>query len=207
MIKSYKTHSFLSGLKFTCSNVIKENKGKLLLTFLLVGSSIVIGIVLGVRRNNCYNIGILQEINLENFYSGFAASSSAFASRCLSLVVNIVILTSISFTPFLFPLAQVLFCFRGYLFGLNITLVFIFYGIGSMVTAIVVIIPCQIISLIVLVGFYLIFTKINSNCKRYGCCECNRVVFVLMGVLILFLINLIETLLLVLLNGNIILVI
>lgn len=207
MIKSYKAHSFLSGLRFTCSNVIKENKGKLILTFLLVVASIIIGIVLGVRNNNCYNLGSLQEINLGNFHSGFVASSSAFASRCVSLSVNLLILTAISFTPLLFPLAQVLFCFRGYLFGLNITLIFIFYGIGSMVTAIVVVIPCQLICLLVLVGYYLIFTKINSNCKRYGCCECNRVVFVLVGVLLCFLINLIETLLLVLLNGNVILVI
>lgn len=207
MIKSYKVHSFFGGLRFTCSNVIKENKGKLFLTLLIVTISIFVGVFLGIKHNNSYNLGCLQEINLGNFYSGVVASSSAFASRCVSLVVNIVILTVISFTPFLFPLAQVLFCFRGYLFGLNITLLFIFYGIGSIVTAVIVVIPCQIISLLILVGYYLILTKINSNCRRFGCCECNRVVFVIAGLALCLLVNLVETLLLVILRGTVILVI
>ena len=207
MIKSYKAHSFFGGLRFTCSNVIKENKGKLFFTLLLVTISIFVGVFLGIKHTNAYNLGCLQEISLGKFYSGVVASSSAFGARCVSLLVNIVILTAISFTPFLFPLAQVLFCFRGYFFGLNITLVFIFYGIGSMVTAVVVVIPCQIISLLILVGYYLILTKINSNCKRFGCCECNRVVFFIAGLALCLLINLIETLLLVMLNGNVILVI
>ncbi len=207
MIKSYKAHSFFGGLKFTCSNVIRENKGKLLLTLLLVLVSIFVGVFLGIRNNNCYNLGSLQEIKLGNFYGGVVASSSAFMSRCISLSVNIVILTALSFSPYCFPLAQLLFCFRGYLFGLNVTLIFIFYGIGSMVTAVIVVIPCQLLCLVFLVGYYLVLTKINCNSKRFGCAECNRVVFILCGLVLLLLVNLIETLLLVVLNGNVILVI
>jgi len=207
MMKSFKAHSFFSGLRFTCSNVIKENRGKLFLTILLVLISIFVGVFLGIKNNNCYNLGNLQEINLGNFYGGVVASSSAFMSRCISLSVNILIITVISFTPYLFPLAQALFCFRGYLLGLNLTLIFIFYGIGSIITAVVIVIPCQIISLLVLVGYYLILTKINSNCRRFGCCECNRVVFVISGLALCLLVNLVETLLLVVLNGKVILVI
>ena len=207
MMKSYKAHSFFGGVRFTCTNIIRENKGKIFLTILLVLVSIFVGVFLAIKNNNSYNLGNLQEIKLENFYSGVVASSSAFMSRCISLSVNIVILTVISFTPYLFPLAQVLFCFRGYLFGLNITLVFIFYGIGSIITAVVVIIPCQIISLLVLIGFYLVLMKTNCNCRRFGSCDCNRFVFVLIGIVLCLVINLIETILLVVLNGNVILVI
>lgn len=207
MVKSYKSRSFWGGLRFSCVNLIKENRGKLFLTLLLVTISIFVGVFLGIKNNNCFNLANLHEINIGDFYSGVVASSSAFASRCVSLLVNLAILTAISFAPFLFPLAQVLFCFRGYLFGLNITLVFIFYGIGSMVTAVVVIIPCQILSLLVLVGYYLILTKINSNCKKFGCCECNRLLFIVVGIALCLALNLIETLLLFILNGKVILVI
>lgn len=207
MFKSYKARSFFSGLRFTCSNVVRENKGKLFLTFSLVTMAVFVGVFLAIKNNNSYNLGQLQEIDLCDFYSGVVASSSAFMSRCVSLVVNLLLLTALSFSPYLFPLAQVLFCFRGYLLGLNITLVFIFYGIGSIVTVIVVVIPCQLISLFLLVGFYLIFSKINSNCRRFGCCECNRFVFVISALALLLLVNLVETFLLVLLNGNVILVI
>lgn len=207
MIKSYRAHSFWGGLRFTCCDVVKRNRGKIFFTLLLVIISIFVGVFLGIKSNNCYNLGTLREIKLGDFYSGVVASSSAFMSRCVSLCVNVLLLTAISFSPYLFPLAQVLFCFRGYLFGLNVTLIFIFYGIGSMVTAVVVIIPCQIVSLLILVVFYIILMKINSNCKRFGCCECNRVVFVIVWLVLCLLVNLIETILLVLLSGTVILVI
>lgn len=207
MVKSYKTHSFLNGLRFSCVNAIKENKGKIIITFVLILVALFTGIFIAVKSNNSYELGKLQEINLNNFYLGIAASSSAFFSRSLSLVVNVVVLSGLSFSVFLFPLAQVLFVYRGYLFGLNFALIFIFYGIGGIFTGIFVVLPCQLLTLFVLVMFYIIFQRMNCNGKKYGCVECNRFVYVLIGILLLLLINLVETLLLCLLNGKVIMVI
>ena len=134
-------------------------------------------------------------------------SSSAFFSRTLSLSINVIILFGVSFVPILFPLAEVLIIYRGYLFGLNFALIFILYGLGGSLTAIVVILPCQLLTLFILIMFYLILSKINSNCKRFGGTDCNRFLCLLFGFLILVLVNLVETLLLYLLNGQVILVI
>lgn len=207
MVKSYKTHSFIDGLKFSCGNALKANKVKLIITFALILVAICTGVFIAVRSSNNYSLCNLREISLENFYTGFAASASAFGARCFSLCVNVVILTCLSFSPFLFPLAQVLFIYRGYLFGLNFALIFIFYGIGSMFTAVIIILPCQLFTIFALVVFYIILDRLNCNCKKYGGTECNRILYVLIGLLILILINLVETLLLCVLNGKVILVI
>ncbi len=160
-----------------------------------------------MRCNINYTLYNLKEICLDDFYSGFAASASAFGARCISLTVNVVVLTCISFSPFLFPLAQVLFVYRAYLFGLNFALIFIFYGIGSIFTAVIIILPCQLLSIFVLVVFYIVLDKINCNCKKFGGTDCNRVLFIVIAFILLILINLIETLLLCLLSGRVILVI
>ena len=162
---------------------------------------------MAIRYSNNSSLSSLQEISLDDFKSGFVGSSSAFFSRTLSLSINVIILFGVSFVPFLFPLAEILIIYRGYLFGLNFALIFILYGLGGSLTAIVVILPCQLLTLFILIMFYLILSKINSNCRRFGGTDCNRFLFLLFGFLLLVLVNLVETLLLYLLNGQVILVI
>ena len=207
MVKSYKTHSFINGLRFSCVNTLKENRVKLIISFILVFTAICTGVFIAIKSKNAYELGMLQEIDLDDFYLGVAASSSAFFSRTISLLVNVTILSALSFSVYLFPLAEILFIYRGYLFGLNFALVFIFYGIGGAITGIIVILPCQLLTLFVLIMFYFIFQKINRNCKKFGCTECNRFLYVLIAILLLIVINLVETFLLFILNGKIILVI
>jgi hypothetical protein len=207
MKKSYRMQSFVDGLRFSCESAIKENKMKIVLSFALILVAISTGVFVAIKSNNACELGRLQEINLSNFYSGVTASSSAFFARSFSLLINVAILVVVSLSPFLFVFAEVLFAYRAYLFGLNFALIFIFYGLGSMVTAIIVVLPCQLFTLLAFVMFYVLLQKINTNCKKYGHTDCNRFVFVLVFVALLLTINLAETLLLCLLNGRVILVI
>ena len=207
MVKSYKGHSFLNGLRFTCVKTIKENKAKIIITTAFVFVAICVGVFIAIKSNRNCTWGSLQEVNLSDFYMGIAGTSSAFFSRSISLVVNVSLLAVLSFSPFLLPLAQTLIIYRGYLFGLNFALIFIFYGFGSIFTAVVVILPCQILTLFLLIMFYVILQKMNCNSKKFGCSECNRFVYIIVALLLVLVVNLVETLLLCVLNGKVILVI
>ena len=203
----YKSHSFINGLRFSCVKAMKENRIKFILTLVLVLIAISAGVFVAIKNTANSSLSSLQEISLDDFASGFVGSSSAFFSRTLSLTINVLILFGVSFVPFLFPLAEVLIVYRSYLFGLNFALIFLLYGLGGSLTAIVVILPCQLLTLFILIMFYLVLSKINGNCKRYGGTDCNRFLFLLFGLLLLIAVNLVETLLLYLLNGQVILVI
>ena len=203
----YKSHSFINGLRFSCVKAMKENRIKFIITLILVLIAISAGVFVAIKNTANSSLSSLQEISLDDFASGFVGSSSAFFSRTLSLTINVLILFGVSFVPFLFPLAEVLIVYRSYLFGLNFALIFLLYGLGGSLTAIVVILPCQLLTLFILIMFYLVLSKINGNCKRYGGTDCNRFLFLLFGLLLLIAVNLVETLLLYLLNGQVILVI
>lgn len=203
----YKSHSFINGLRFSCVKAMKENRVKFILTLILVLIAISAGVFVAIKNTANSSLSSLQEISLDDFASGFVGSSSAFFSRTLSLTINVLILFGVSFVPFLFPLAEVLIVYRSYLFGLNFALIFLLYGLGGSLTAIVVILPCQLLTLFILIMFYLVLSKINGNCKRYGGTDCNRFLFLLFGLLLLIVVNLVETILLYLLNGQVILVI
>lgn len=207
MIKSHKFKSFFSGISFSMQSAVKENRWKIVLSCLLAIAGIIFGVVVAVKTDVYGSFKAIQEINVSGFEKGFVASSSAFLSRTFSLLFNILLLTLCSFTVFTMPLAHLLLAYRAYLFGLNFALIFVFYGLGPMITAIVVILPCQLLTLFCLVSFYILLSKTNSNCKKYGSTESNRFLIILFGFLLVFLINLIETILLVLLNGKVILII
>ncbi len=207
MLKSYKSHSFINGLRFSIARTVKESRGKFLLTLTLSLIAIFVGIFVAIKYSNSESLSRLQEISIDGYLSGFSGSSSAFFSRTLSLAINVLILFGVSFVPLLFPIAEILIVYRAYLFGLNFSLIFILYGLGGSLTAIVVILPCQLLTLFALILFYLIASKINGNIKHYGKAECNRFLYLLLGFLLLVLINLAETLLLFLLNGTVIMVI
>lgn len=207
MIKSYKSHSFVNGLKFSCAKAMKENRWKIIISVVLAFVAIFTGVFIAIKSNNNCTLSQLREICLGDFYSGIVGTSSTFVARTLSLLINILLLSALAFSKFLFPLAQVLFAYRGYLFGVNFALIFIFYGIGSMVTAVVVVLPCQLLTLLLLILFYVVFLKINCNCKRFGRCDCNRLLYFALGAIALFAINLIETFLLFILQGSVMFVI
>ena len=207
MVKSYRGYSFVNGLRFSCSNAIKTNKLKMIVCFLLVFTAICTGVFVAIKAKGAHELCNLREINLDDFSSGFAASSSAFFSRTFSLCANVLILSLLAFAPFLFPLSVFLLVYRGYLFGLNFALIFVFYGVGSALSAIIVVLPCQILTLFVLIMFSIVLQRINRNCKRFGGSDCNRLAFVFVVLLLLILINLIETVLLFFLSGTVILVI
>ncbi len=207
MTKSYRTKNFFEGLRFSCSETLKTNKKKFVLTFVLVFVAIFTGVFVAIKSNNNNSLGQLQEIDLSGFYNGFVASSGAFVSRSLSLLINVLLLVVLSLSKFLFPLAEVLFVYRGYLFGLNFTLILIFYGIGGIITAVVVVLPLQLLSLFVLVVFFVVLSKCNRDCRRYGRGDCNRSVLAVGVLLVLLVLNLLETVFLIVLNGKVILVI
>jgi len=206
-MKNYKAYSFSNGIRFSISKSISENSGKILLTVALVLISIFTGVFVAIKTNSSFGLGQLQEINLTDFYTGFIASSSAFTSRFFSLLLNLLLLVAFSFSNFTIFLAEILYIYRGYLFGLNFTLIFIFYGVGSIISAVFIILPCQLLTFAFLILFYFSLLKINLSKQKYGVCETNRFLFVCLGILAIFLINLTETFLLIILNGRVILVI
>ena len=203
----YRSRAFMDELRFSCASMLRASKVKLFVTVSLVLVAIFTGVFVAIKSNNSYSLCNLREISLENFYNGFTASASAFGARCVSLTINVVVLAGLSFSPFCFPLASALFVWRSYLFGLNFALIFVFYGIGSIFTAVLIILPCQLATLAVLIGFYCMLDHMNKTCKKFGRTEINRWLLILFWLVLVIAINLAETILLCALSGKVIMVI
>ena len=194
-----------SVLKWTLGDCFKQNKLKLIISGCVLIVSLLTGIIIAIKYYNASYC--LSDYGLVNFNGGLISSS--FFTRFFSMLLIMLLLFLCSFTSWTFPLAILILAYRTYLLGLNLTLMFILFGIPGMVVSLIIALPCQLLILGILLIYFILLYNNNCSCKCYGGKGVwnNRIKITLIILLLLFLCNFGETLLLVIFNVKVILVI
>ena len=154
------------------------------------------------------DISNAQGYNLTIYANGNVFSFNVFFSRMLSYIIVIGAISLCSLSVFLLPISYFLFIYRGYLIGFNATLLIIIFGFSGMFTSIVIIIPCQIAFTFLFMIYFCIMINRAVQRKHFGYCEKPKFLkLFFITMLILLILNLIETMLLILLNAKTIFII
>ena len=206
MKKSYKGQSFFCELKYSLFDCLKQNKIKVIISLCVLLISLLTGIIIAVKYYDTSNF-VLSGYGIADFSKGMISSS--FFSRFFSMLLVLLLLFACSFTPWTFPLAIFILAYRTYLLGLNLTLMFILFGVPGIVVSLIIALPCQLIVLFVLLFSYILLYNNSCTCKRFGSAgQANQKFKILLFALLLLLVcNLFESLILVIFNVNVILVI
>ena len=196
----------IAGLKYCLSDCFRQNKFKFIITAFVLLISLLIGIIIAIKHYGVSSI-CLSRYGLVDFKGGVL--SSTFFARLFSIMLIMLLLLGCCFTPFTFPIAILILAYRTYLLGLNLTLLFILYGIPGMLLSLIIAFPCQLAILFILVLYYILLYNNNIDCKRYGNNGggISKLKLTLIILLILLMCNLTETILLAVFNVNVILVI
>ena len=125
-----------------------------------------------------------------------------------SMILVMLLLFGFSFTKFCMPLALILIGYRTYLLGLNLTIMFICFGVPGMIVSIIIALPCQLLALATFCLFYMLQCKCSRD---FNCCGGEhirrKIQLMLICLLLLLVICILETVLLLLLSAKVILVI
>ena len=207
-MKSYKYIGKWNNFTYICLSFFRVNKIRLCVLGFVLLVGFLTGIFTAIKYAGGCEILNFNDYGLTQFANGNIASSKLFFERLLSYTCFCAILLVCSLAPFLFPIGLFVIAFRSYLLGLNACLLIIMYGLGGIRTAIIIIIPAQIIMLALGCLFFCIVRNRAICKKKYGkIYGLNS--FLLFGVFILLLtiVNLLETILLLLFSAQVILVI
>lgn len=193
------------GLKYKLFDTFKENKKTtlFLIIFCLIG--LLTGIFTAIRYSNGASLINFNDFSLSQYLSGELGTSDLFFSRLLSTSVVVVITCLCSFSIFLIPVNFILVTYRAYLLTLNCSLIIIVNGLGGFVTCLLIIFPCQVISLLIICLFCSISCKRAVLKRRYGS-TCKIWDKFLITFIALVILSGIETLLLYFFSSKIILV-
>ena len=187
---------------------LKVNKYRLILLgfFILVG--LLTGIFTAIKYCDGYDAINFNDYLLTQFSKGKIGTFDLFLERLLSYSCFCLILLVCSLAGFLFPVGLFVIVFRTYLLGLNITLIILMYGFGGIFNAVIIIFPLQLSIILLASIFFCIVRNRCINKKKFGkIYGINSFYTFLIFILILTIINLIETLLLILFSAQLILVI
>lgn len=207
-MKSYSFVGKYTNLKYTVLSFIKVNKIRLFILLFLTVVGFLTGVFTAIKYLNGGQVFNFNDYGISEFANGNIATSSLFFKRLISYSCFLLILLICSLTAFLFPIGCFVIVYRSYLLGLNIAIMVALYGLGGILTALLIILPIQ---LLIIAMSCLFFCMIRNRClikKKYGkAIGLNAFLIFLIFILILTLLNLIETLLLILFSAQVILVI
>ena len=205
-MQAYSRINRISNIRYGLIGFFRQNKLKLFVLIFLAILGILTGVFTALKCG--VDISNAQGYNLTIYANGNVFSFNVFFSRMLSYIIVIGAISLCSLSVFLLPISYLLFIYRGYLIGFNATLLIIIFGFSGMFTSIVIIIPCQIAFTFLFMIYFCIMINRAIQRKHFGYCEKPKFLkLFFITMLILLILNLIETMLLILLNAKTIFII
>lgn len=204
-MKSFSKRRGFSNLKYSILDSFKSNRKTtfFLIIFLLLG--LLTGIFTAIRYAKGSSLIAFNDFSLSQYLAGDLGTSDLFFSRLFSNTIVAVIICIGSLSVYLLPINLIVLTYRSYLVALNCSLIIIINGFGGIISCLLIILPCQIITLLIITIFCSYACKRAVLKKKYGS-TCKIWDKLLITFVLLLIVNGIETLLLYLFSGQIILV-
>ena len=198
MLKQNRTKNLVTKVSFDLKQTIFECKWRLLITLMLCLLSIALGIFFAIKLKNEDQLSNAVNYGFVDFSVVSLNSFSSFLMRILSAVIFTFLIFLFSTSVFLYPLAEIILMYKGYLLGLNICIILLTGGFSGFFVSIFIIFPCQLLGLIIFALFFSLFSKKS--------CDMGKKKILLFVLLALFFVGVVESILLLIFNTKIILV-
>lgn len=203
MFRQKKTNSFISSFSYNFKSLLLESKFRIIITSILLVLGIIIGVFVAVRLKSQGILDQAKNYGFVDFSLVKISSISSFIWRFLSVLIITGLLTIFSLTIFVYPIAEIVLVYRSYLIGLNITIIIMATGLGGLFTSILILLPCQLLSISILGLYFCLFSKQVKSCAS----KKEKFKTILLSIVCLLVVDIVESLLLAMFGANVILVI
>lgn len=204
---NYNKISKLSHIKYSLIAFYNKYKSKVLITSFLLMVFFLTGVFTALKISNLDDVVKKIGFSFEAIIDGDVYSFSFFIKRFLSFLLVFALLYVFSLNKFLNIFGIALLCYRMFLLALNCTLIIRFIGVGSIIIALLIILPCQLIQIIILSCMFFIFCAINKEKKECGFINKSYIKIIIYLVITSLIINLVELILLIIFKATTILVV
>lgn len=194
-------------IKYTVVEFWRKNKFLLILLGGLILIALLTGVFTSIKLYNLDNDIDLTDYSVKTMVDGSIYSFSYFLLRLLSCLIIIGLLLLFSLNKFMYFLGVSLIVYRTYLITLNCTFIIIKYGVGGILNAILIILPCQLLFLFLITILFVLFIDMFKQKKECGSVDSGYYKLILYLLLLLLVIDLVEIILLVVFKPTTILII
>ena len=206
MINYNKVGKF-SQIKYALLQFYSKNKLKIIFLIFLIVLFLLTGVFTALKISDIEKALKSTEFSFEAITNGNIYDFSFFIKRYLSILFVMFLLFIFSLNKFISIFGFVLIGYRAFLITLNCTLIIRYVGIGGIINAIVIILPCQILYLLLMSLFFIILCLIQKEKKMCGKANPNYSKCALLTILASFIVNVLELFLLIMFKATTILII
>ncbi|MGI5841903.1 MAG: hypothetical protein ACOX6H_01245 [Christensenellales bacterium] len=197
-----------SSLKFSLLSFVRKNKLKLIILAAISVLALVTGVFSAIKYLNGETAIIFSDFGLKELASGNSGTSAMFFQRLWSILAVLTLLMLLSLHAVLFGIGTIVVVYRSFLLGLNVTFIIILYGFSGIITGILIIFPFQLLMLCLMIEFFVLARDRCVTKSKYGAkTGINLFLLFLIFLCVLAIVNLLETILLVLTSAKVILII
>ena len=201
-MKSYAILCKLSNIKYALVANFKRNRFIYFLSLFLSILGLITGIFVAIKCG--VTLSTLTNYHICLYSSSELVTFSYFFIRLLSYTCFLLILAVCSLTVYLVPVGLILITYRAYLVGFNCFLLIMLFGVSGAITSILIIFPIQIIITVLFIIYFTLMINRAEQKRKFGCFNMSFLKMFMIFFMILILLNLIETILLIVLNASVI---
>ncbi|MBE7074426.1 MAG: hypothetical protein E7376_00375 [Clostridiales bacterium] len=189
---NYNKESRLLNLKYACLEFYNKNKILIIILGLFLIVALLTGIFTSIKLYNLDNDIELEKFSMYSIIDGSIYTFRHCLLRMLSSVVMVGLLFIFSLNGFLSLFGYMLLIYRAFLITLNCTFVIISIGLGGIIGCLIIILPCQLLSLMLQCVIFMIFLNVKKEKKRCGFIDNSHFKKILIFSIVLLIANLLE---------------
>ena len=193
---NYNKEASLTNIKYNILSFFSQNKTILFLIASFIVLSLLTGLFTGIKLYNISGTINPGDYSFVTIVSGDIYSVSIFIKRFLSTILVIGLCIIFSINRWLSIFGFLLICYRAFLLALNCTFIIIYLGIGGAINSVLIIFPCQIISLLIISIMFVISLRAFKLKAMCGKLNGNYFKWLMLSIILAFTTNIIEALLL-----------
>ena len=201
-----KSGKWLS-LKYAIVEYYKKNKILIYIIGGLILLALLTGIFTSIKLYNLDNDIDLSDYSISTLVDGTIYSFKYFLLRLLSSLIIVGILYVFCLNKYLYSFGVAILMYRAFLISLNCVLVIIRFGVGGILTSLLIIFPCHIICLVTLCLIFITFINLLKNKKDCGIIDKNYMNLFYFLICVLLVVDLIEIFLLLIFKPTTILIV
>lgn len=198
---------------FFAKDLLKSLRPHIIILSCVIVTGLTIGIVTGFRIQSSLSDAEANTRILTSLFYGTNKTFFMFINAILQTCFFTVIILACNLHIFAMPLNHLFLLYRGYVFGLNVIILFLNIGITGIVFVVAVFIPIQLILIAFLIAKSSVLNNLCIQCRRTGSTllkhhgfntSLNHVLIIFAGS---FVIRIIEFILLIIFSQNLLLTI
>lgn len=203
---NYNKESLFSHFKYSTIQFFHKNKFKIILLGFLIVLLLLTGLFTALKISDIDKAIKSVQFSFEAIVDESIYDFSFFVKRYISILLVMGLIYIFCLNKFLVPFGFALIGYRAFLVALNCTMIIRYVGIGGVINSIIIILPCQIIQLVLLSVFFIILCDMRK-CKSQGEVTKNHSNCLIWILILAFLVNVLELLLLIIFKASTILII